>query len=278
MKLSVAISGKDAMPSTFVVWRGFEESIRKASEYGYHGVELALKTAEEIEPAALSQWLGRHGMEVSCISTGQVYAALDLYFTHPDKEIREKVIGVFTGLIELAADFGGLVNIGRARGFIGKGQTPGEAEALFADTADRICGIAGKKGVSLVLEPVNRYEINFINNLDEGRQLLARLNFSNLGLMPDVFHMNIEDDRLGDSLARNASKIRYIHLADSNRLAPGSGHIDFREVFEGLKAAEFDGWAAIEILPVPDPDTAARSAAEYILPMLEHYNKIPKHG
>ena len=94
-----------------------------------------------------------------------------------------------------------------------------------------------------------------------------------MGLMPDVFHMNIEDDRIGDSLIRNASLIRYIHLADSNRRAPGSGHIDFDEVFEGLKAAGFDGWAAIEILPEPDTDTAARRAAEYILPRIERYNR-----
>ena len=57
MKLAVAIAGENALPSAFVVWRGFEESIRKAAEYGYHGVELALKTAEDVNPDQLSKWL-----------------------------------------------------------------------------------------------------------------------------------------------------------------------------------------------------------------------------
>jgi sugar phosphate isomerase/epimerase len=94
-----------------------------------------------------------------------------------------------------------------------------------------------------------------------------------MGLMPDVFHMNIEDDRIGDSLVRNAQWIRYIHLADSNRLAPGWGHIDFDEVFAALLQAGFDGWASIEILPEPDPDAAALQAARYILPKISAYNK-----
>ena len=60
MKLSVAVAGKDALPSAFVVWRGFEDSIRKAKEYGYDGVELALRSASDISASALdSLWSRR---------------------------------------------------------------------------------------------------------------------------------------------------------------------------------------------------------------------------
>ena len=68
MKLSVVIASKSALPSAFVVWRGFEESIKKASEYGYDGVELALKEAGEIDVSRLRRWLEKYGIEVSCIS------------------------------------------------------------------------------------------------------------------------------------------------------------------------------------------------------------------
>lgn len=274
MKLSVAIAGENAMPSAFVVWRGFEASIRKAAEYGYHGVELALKTAEDVKTSELSQWLDKYKIEVSCISTGQVFADLGLYFTHPEGEMREKVVDVFEGLIQVAKDFGGLINIGRARGFVGKNQTFEQAEELFINTASRICEKAEKVGVTIIIEPVNRYEINFVNSLDEGAELVSKLNYKNLGLMPDVFHMNIEDDRIGDSLIRNAALIRYIHFADSNRLAPGQGHLDFDEVFNALMKTGYDGWASIEILPKPDPDTAALQAARYILPKISEYNKV----
>jgi len=274
MKLSVAVASESAMPSAFVVWRGFEASICKAAEYGYHGVELALKTAEDVEPGRLSKWLNQSNLEVSCISTGQVFADLGLYFTHSDPEARRKVIDIFSELINMAKDFGQIVNVGRARGFIEQGKSREDAEKLFLHTAETICEIADKKGVTIVIEPVNRYEINFINSMDEGAALISKLKASNIGLMPDVFHMNIEDDRIGASLIRDGSLVRYIHFADSNRLAPGQGHIDFDDVFDGLKAAKFDGWASIEILPKPDPDTAAKQAAEFILPRIEQYNRL----
>jgi sugar phosphate isomerase/epimerase len=232
-----------------------------------------LKNAAEIDRDQLAKLLDRWNLEVSCISTGQVFASLGLYFTHPDQAVRQQVVEVFAGLINLAKDFGKMINIGRTRGFIAEGQTRAEAETLFLDMAGRLCDMAGPLGVTIIVEPVNRYEINFVNNLDEGRELLQRLARPNIGLMPDVFHMNIEDDRIGDSLVRNASLIKYIHLADSNRLAPGWGHLDFDEVFGALETGGFDGWASIEILPKPDPDTAARQAAGFILPKIEGYNK-----
>lgn len=278
MKLAVAIAGTNAKQSAFVVWRGFSESMRKASELGYHGVELALKTAEDISRNDLETCLKQNKLEVSCISTGQVFADLGLYFTHPEGQVREKAIEVFAGLIHLAADYGKLVNVGRARGFVGNGQTREQAETLFIETVENICEKAEKKGVTLIIEPVNRYEINFINNLDEGTALVKKLNHKNVGLMPDVFHMNIEDNHIGESLKRNADLVKYIHLADSNRLAPGQGHLDFDDVFSGLENADFDGWASIEILAKPDPDTAARQAAEFILPRIEQYNRKRENG
>ncbi len=272
MKLAVAVAAENAPPSAFVVWRGFETSARKAAELGYDGIELALKDAAEINPDQLAKLLDRYQLEVSCISTGQVFAASGLYFTHPDPEMRQRVVAVFAGLVRLAKDFGQVINVGRTRGFIAEGQSRATAERLFLETAARICELAEPLGVTLIVEPVNRYEINFINNLDEGSALLQRLQHHNLGLMPDVFHMNIEDDRIGASLIRNAAMVKYIHFADSNRLAPGQGHLDFAEIFQALREARFDGWASIEILPKPDPDTAARQAAEFILPKIRSYN------
>ncbi len=273
MKLAVTIAGENAKESAFVVWRGFEESLRKAAEYGYDGVELALKSADDINPDCLSNWLDKYKLEVSCISTGQVFADLGLYFTHPDPQVRDKTIGVFTGLVKLAGDFGKIINIGRTRGFVAPGQTPGEAENLFTGTIKQICEIAAKYGVTIILEPVNRYEINFINNLDQGAELLSKIGLENCGLMPDVFHMNIEDDRIGESLIRNSKWVRYIHLADSNRWAPGWGHIDFDEVFSALKKISYDGWVSVEILPNPEPDLAAKQAIEFLRPKIREYNQ-----
>lgn len=246
--------------------------MRKASEYGYDGVELALKGAEDISASDLRRWLKEYGLEVSCITTGQVFADKGLYFTHPDSVMRKRAMEVFQELIDLAGEFGGIVNVGRTRGFEAPDQTREEIERMFIDTMQMLCHKAEQRQVQLLIEPVNRYEINFINSLDEGTSVLERVERQNCGLHADVFHMNIEDDRIGESLIRNGRWVKYVHLADSNRLAPGLGHLDFDEVFEALKTIRYDGWVSVEILPGKEPDDMARRAIQYLRPKVSAYN------
>lgn len=273
MKLSVAIAGEHALPSAFVVFRGFEKSIQKAAELGFNGVELALRRAEEINPSYLRSMLDVHGIEVSCISTGQVYADGGLRLTHENIEKRNDTVRIFKELIDLAAEFGQIVNIGRVRGSIGN-KPRGEVEALFVDVAQGLCTYALKRDVTLILEPVNRYEIDFIVSVKEGVALMKKIGMPNMMLMPDVFHMNIEDVTIGPELAKHIDHIKYIHIADSNRLAPGQGHLDFKNILDNLLQAGYDGWLSLEILPDPDPDTAARQAADFVLPLIKEYNAL----
>ena len=264
MKLSIVIAGSNALPSAFVVFRGFEESIRKAAKLGYDGIELALKDANEINKYKLSEWLNETNSKVSAISTGQIYADSNLMFTHPDKTKRDEVIGIFKDIIDLASKFGQMVNIGRVRGTIDKSDG-GEASVYrFVETIRILCDYASDKKVILLLEPVNRYELDFINSVEEGAVMLRKVSRSNLKLMPDLFHMNIEDQNIGDELVKYIDHIGYIHLADSNRHAPGQGHTDFNYIFNKLKSTNYDGWLAVEILPFPDPETAAKQAYDYI--------------
>lgn len=265
MKLALAIAGEKALPSAFVVFRGFSESMRKAAALGYDGVELALKHPNEIDKNELSSMLAKYRLEVSCISSGQVYAALGYAFTDSQPERRAELKSIFTGLIDLAADYGQMVNIGRVRGPVKDGNRE-EADTLFIDMAQQLCDYAAPKGVTMILEPVNRYEINYINSVEEGVALLQKAGISNLKLMPDVFHMNIEDAQIGPTLEKNIDLVGYIHLADSNRHAPGDGHLDFDDVFRCIKRAGYDRWCSVEILPYPDPDTAAARAIKYLHP------------
>lgn len=272
MKLSIAIADTHALPSAFVVYRGFEECIPKAANLGFDGVELALKRADEISPDHLQRLLGENEVEVSCISTGQVHADGGLMFTHEEKNHREQVKMIFRELIDLAAEFGNIVNIGRVRGKIGN-RPKEEVENLFIEVAREICDYALPKEVILILEPVNRYETDFINSVEEGIQLMKKIDRGNMMLMPDTFHMNIEDKQIGPILEENIDYIKYIHFADSNRLAPGEGHINFREIFDHLLSAKYNGWISAEILPNPTPDIAARQTANYLIPMINKYNK-----
>lgn len=263
-RIAVAVATEDAMPNAFVVWRGIDSSIAKATSYGYDGIELALKTADQVDAPSLKARLDDAGLACPCVSTGQVFAGLGLYFTTRDPAKRTQVVDVFKGMVDVAAEFGAMVNIGRSRGFIEEGESLDDARGRFIDVAREIAEYALPRDVTLILEPVNRYEINFINSVAEGAELMEMVDVPNMGLMPDVFHMNIEDRTIDGELERFAEHVKYIHLADSNRLAPGQGHTDFTNIFQSLKRMGFDGWTSVEILPEPDPDTAAKQAIEFL--------------
>jgi len=262
--LSVAVADELALPSAFVVWRGFDESLHKAKEYGFDGVELALRRADDITPGKLDVLLRKNELAVSAISTGQVFADGGLSLTNDDASIRAKTLDILLELVRMSGEYGKVLNLGRVRGSI----VSDFSEGYFIENANILCSEAEKYGVIIILEPVNRYEINFINNLDEGVELIKKTGSRNLKLMPDVFHMNIEDDSITGSLVRNQEFVHYIHLADSNRLAPGWGHLDFYGIFKTLVDINFKGWVSIEILPKPTPNEAAKQAADYIIPYL----------
>ena len=269
LKVSIAIAASNALSSAFVVFRGFEKYIPIAASLGYDGVELALKSASEINTNKLDKWLKDTGMTVSCISTGQVFADTGLMFTDPDEKRRKTLASILKEMIDLASEYGQLVNIGRVRGNLTENDN-GESRNRFIEMAHELCSYASAKGVTMILEPVNRYELNFINSVEEGVNLMKEINRPNMKLLSDVFHMNIEDPSIGDELAKYIDHIAYIHLADSNRLAPGWGHINFGNIFSHLKSASYRGWLSVEILPNPEPLIAAKQAIDYLKPFMEY--------
>lgn len=139
-----------------------------------------------------------------------------------------------------------------------------KVEERFFSAITECADFAANYGVELLLEPVNRYETNFINSVEEAVDIVEKINERNVKLIPDVFHMNIEDVSILSSLRKAKQKISYVHFADSNRQAPGQGHLDFQEIISALKAIGYDEFVTVEILPQPDPDTAAKMAIDYL--------------
>jgi sugar phosphate isomerase/epimerase len=269
MKLGVAIATADALPSAFVVFRDdLCRSIGRCAEIGFHGVELALLDASQADIPRIDERLRATGLEIPCISSGQVFAADRLYFTHPDSAVRQAAVERIIGMIRLAAHFGAKVNTGRVRGFIHEAETAETATARYLDCLCRCADVAEPLGVELIIEPVNRYEVNFINNCAEGIEIIERCGRKCLKLMPDLFHMNIEDASFREAFEAGREYISYVHVADSNRLAPGWGHMPFDEIFQILSDIGYDGYITAEILPKPDPYSAAAQAARFLLPRI----------
>lgn len=119
-----------------------------------------------------------------------------------------------------------------------------ERELLVAQLTE-LAPVAAETGTTLFLEPLNRYEAHLVNRLEQGVAFAEQVGPA-IRIMADFFHMNIEEADIAASIQAAGQQIVYVHVADSNRLQPGRGHLDFRPGFAALKAIGYDGYLGIE--------------------------------
>ncbi|MGP8245729.1 MAG: TIM barrel protein [Bryobacteraceae bacterium] len=265
MKFGLVVSTVDALPSAFVVLRDdLCRCVDRCAELGFDGVELALRHPAQVDLPRLRQRLAATGLEIPCLSSGQVFAADRLYFTSPDSSVRAAAVERIVEMVRLAAELGARVNLGRVRGGIAEGEPLEGAKTRFFECLHRCADVAEPLNVTLLIEPVNRYETNFINTCAAAADVIREAGRSCLKLMPDLFHMNIEDASFRAAFESFQEEIDYVNVADSNRWAPGWGHTPFDEIFRILSDIGYDGYLTGEVLPEPDPDSAARQVVDFL--------------
>lgn len=264
MKKSIVITTPGARFSAVVFRENFDESIRKVAKLGYEGVELAIRDPEMVNVRSIKKTVDTYRLQVPAVGTGQAYGEEGLSFSSPDKQIRERAVARMKKHIEFSSQLGAQVIIGLIRGRIEENVNAKLAKRWVLDTM-RECGkVAEESGIKLTLEPLNRYETNIINTVEEAIQFIEKSECQNVGLLVDTFHMNIEEASICKSIERARDYLTHVHIADSNRWAPGWGHIDFAEILNTLKKIEYRGYVSAEILPLPDPEAAARQTTEYL--------------
>ncbi len=248
-----------------VAFKGdFASNVAKIAHYGYRGIELAIRDPALVDAAEVRDTLGTYGLIVPAIGTGQAWGEEGLSFTSPDKEVRRRAIERIKLHIVLARKLDALVIIGLIRGRTPQGQTHSQSMGYLGESLRECLDAAGKASVRLALEPINHYETDLINSVDEGLELVDQMDGKNLGLLLDTFHMNIEEAQIEESIRQCNDHIFHFHLADSNRKYPGGGHLDFRSILASLASTGYDGWLSGEFLPDPDADTAALRNIEYL--------------
>ena len=112
-------------------------------------------------------------------------------------------------------------------------------------------------GVLLAIEPINRFETYFINRGDQALAL-AEATGPDCGVCLDAFHMNMEDDDLLGSIREAGSRLADFHVADSNRMAPGMGALDWKAIVETLREVGYDGALTVEFVAPIDRTPANR--------------------
>ncbi len=112
-----------------------------------------------------------------------------------------------------------------------------EKEEMFRHSVasmQEVMKVAEREGVTVCVEAVNRYEAVLINTAREAIRYADAVGSPNIGIHLDTFHMNLEENSLGDAIRLVGGRLRHFHTGDNNRNVPGRGHIDFDEVFRAL--------------------------------------------
>lgn len=246
----------------WIYWDPLEISISKAAKMGFDGVELFTASADSVDPDLLESISQRFGIKISAVGTGAGKVIKGLTLTDPNAEIRKQAITFISDMISFGSRFGAPAIIGSMQGNAFSGIEKSQAIIWLIEGLNILGNFAEKKGVTLIFESLNRYETNLINRLDDAAKLISSLNTHNVTLLADLFHMNIEEKSISDSIRSFGSSISHVHFADSNRCPVGNGHIQMKVIAEALKEVEYKGYISAEAFPCPDQDRAAKETIE----------------
>jgi sugar phosphate isomerase/epimerase len=264
MRLSIVLSTHTAKFQAVAYKGDFEQNVAKIASYGYDGVEPAVRDPGLVDRDSLIATVSKHGMTIPAIGTGQAWGEERLSFTDADAKVRQQAVERIAAHVPLAKKAGAVIIIGLVRGIVQDGVSESQAREWMFSSFKTCVEIAGKEGVRIAFEPLNRYETPLLNTAREGLELIDRVGADNLGLLLDTFHMNIEEPAIEESIKTCGKRIFHFHVADSNRWYPGAGHLDFRKILETLISTGYTGFVSGEFMAVPDADSAAQKAIRHL--------------
>jgi D-psicose/D-tagatose/L-ribulose 3-epimerase len=207
--------------------------------------------------------------------------APDRDLIHPDASIRANGMAFIQHCIDAAQTMGATNLIGPMYSATGRTWQATAAERahdvnLLVQQLSHLAQYAGDHGVTLCIEPLNRFETSFINLAEQAIEIIDRVNQPACQIMLDTFHMNIEEKSLGEAIRAVGSRLRHVHACENDRGAPGSGHVPWQEVAEALRMIHYNGPVVIESF-TDKVKTIARAAAVW-RPVAPSQDALAKDG
>ena len=256
---------KLAVQSRLVPGASLREKRKRALEYGFDGIELSHFPMIEAAEEAV-----RDGIPVSAMCSGHRG-----WFIDPDLAQVAACIEDCKRLLELGAELDAPLIVvpiyGRTDRLpnCGTGRSPQEDQDLWLSGLREVAAHADRVGGRLVVEGINRYENSVSVTVADAVRWARAAGSPQVRAMADVFHMNIEEADFRASIVDAGDTLAYVHLADSQRLEPGTGHLDFGSLFRGLADIGYDGWASMECHLSGEADDVLPAAVRYVRRELE---------
>lgn len=237
-----------------------EKSIARVAKYGYDAIEM-LGEPDQFDVDEVNKLCLKYGIKVSSVCS---IFTNERDMIHPNEQIRKRAMEYVYAVIDFAEAMGAHKVIISTTAC---NKTAPIADLLqetqwAIENVRAAADYAAPKKVTLCLESWNRYETYMADSLEKISILAKKIDRPNVGIMGDTFHMNIEEADMAESIRKYAGQLVHIHLADSNRAAPGKGHIDFVPIIQALKDINYDGYVVFELLPAGGDPFAAMKAGE----------------
>jgi len=267
LRISFAIATTEELPEARRR-KCIRELFKMAAGMGYDGLELHISDPRMADASFLKELAVSHGLEIPAIGTGPTYTSHGISLLS-GPSVRKRAVDRLQEYIKLAGDLEAVVIVGLIRGRLSGGRfTRYRAWKTIQDCLSRSARVAEQNGVTLAIEPINRYETDLINTVAEALKMASDIDSESVKIMADTFHMNIEEASIADSLRQSGGRLAHFHVADSNRLAPGKGHIDFASIISELKGIGYAGYLSAEILPKPSVEQAFLDTIQYLKPLM----------
>lgn len=221
--------------------------LRKVKDFGYDIFEMATEEPEKIDLKAVKDAAEEVGIDI--IVCGVFGGDRDL--SSADSRIRENGMAYLRWAIDAAAYLGSPCVSGPMYSVVGKRRMlpPAERAAEYERSVTSVRDMAkyaGEHGVMLGIEPINRFEIDMINTVDQALQYLDDVGSPYVGLQLDTFHMHIEEKDTGAALIKAGKHLIHLHTCENDRGVPGTGQVNWSGVHSALKQIDYKGAGVIE--------------------------------
>ncbi|QDT55884.1 D-tagatose 3-epimerase [Caulifigura coniformis] len=261
MKIAYTLTPPGPAAHKVLAWAApLNEGLPRLADMGYDGVELMPELLTPADADNVRRLAELSRISIAAIGTGLVAMSHGLSLSAEDETARRAAVKSAEACLEFCRIVGAsMLTIGAFRGRCEPSQVD-TAKGRFADSLSRLADGARRRGVTICIEPQNRFQSSFFRTVAETMPLLDAIGGDAVGLSLDTFHMNIEEAGIDDACRAGKGRVRYVQLADNHRGVPGRGMFPFNQFRQSLAAIGYDGWMSLELAQGPVPETTASMA------------------